>query len=151
MDPAKMGEIAQAITAADVRRLIGSGTITAEPKVGLSSGRKKYIAQQKRAGRRKGKGSRKGALGARFGRKSAWMNTIRAQRSMLKDLLAGGKIDKKMYKDMYRKAKGGYFRSRAHIKAYVEELTKGPVVEARGKGRQEAGRGANEVGGAVKG
>ncbi|MEM7813379.1 MAG: 50S ribosomal protein L19e [Candidatus Aenigmatarchaeota archaeon] len=132
MDPAKLGEIAQAITAADVRRLIGSGVIREEPKSGVSRSRARYIAEQKRAGRRKGKGSRKGALGARFRRKSAWMNAIRAQRAMLKELLISGKIDKKTYKQMYRKSGGGYFRSRAHIKACVEELTKAPV-EAREK------------------
>lgn len=133
MDPAKLGEISQAITAADVRRLIGSNIIVAVPKTGVSTGRKKYIAQQKKLGRRKGKGSRKGKLGTRFSRKRAWINAIRAQRSELTSMLASGKVDKKTYKGMYRKAGGGYFRSRAHIKAYVEELSRGAAAEAKEK------------------
>jgi large subunit ribosomal protein L19e len=131
MDPAKIGEVAQAITTSDVRRLVSSGIIKALPKTGLSSWRKKYIAHQKTKGRRKGKGSRKGKIGSRFSRKSAWISSIRAQRKHLKEMLKSGKFDKKVYKNMYRKAGGGYFRSRAHINVYVEDMTKGAEEKAK--------------------
>jgi len=134
MDPAKLGEISQAITAADVRRLIGSGIIAEAPKTGVSTGRKNYnIAAQKRKGRRKGKGSRKGSLGSRFSRKRTWINLVRSQRKLLKELLASGKIDKKLYKDLYRKSGGGYFRSRAHVQMHIEELARGAAAAAEAK------------------
>jgi len=133
MDPTKLGEISQAITTADVRRLIGSGVIVAAPKIGLSSGRKKYIAEQKRKGRRKGKGSRKGRIGTRFSRKRSWINIVRAQRKLLKELFAAGKVDKHLYKDLYRKSGGGYFRSRAHVQMHIEELAKSAAAKAEAK------------------
>ena len=138
MDPAKLGEISQAITTADVRRLIGSGIIAERPKTGLSTGRRKHNIDQKRKGRRKGKGSRKGKIGSRFSRKRAWIGVIRAQRSLLKEMLAAKKIDKKTYTNMYYKAKGGYFRSRAHVNLYVDELAKSATkVEEKVKGKKK--------------
>lgn len=145
MDPSKLGEIAQAITAADVRRLISSNIIAETPKMGVSKGRKKYIAAQKRKGRRKGKGSRKGKIGSRFSRKHSWIKTVRAQRQLLKEMLAGGKIDKKTYKNMYCKSKGGYFRSRAHVNAYVEELARGATVEVKEKAGKKKAKEAKGV------
>ena len=133
MDPAKLGEISQAITTADIRRLIGSDVIAALPKTGVSKGRKRYIAAQKKKGRRKGKGSRKGKIGTRFSRKRSWISIVRAQRTMLKELLAAGKVDKRLYKDLYRKSGGGYFRSRAHVQMHIDELAKGAAAKAETK------------------
>jgi len=144
MDPAKLGEVSQAITSADVRRLIGSGIIHAAPKTGVSTGRKKHIAQQKRKGRRKGKGSRKGAIGSRFSRKRAWIKVVRAQRQMLSGLLTSEKIDKPLYKDLYYKSKGGYFRSRAHLQAHIDELSKLKVAELEARERAGKKKRANE-------
>lgn len=125
MDPARLGDIAQAITAEDIRRLVADGVIRELPKrPGTSRARRRWLLEQKRKGRRKGKGSRKGARGAMFSRKRAWMARIRAQRALLRELLRAGKIDKPTYKALYMKAKGGFFRSRAHINAYVEETKK---------------------------
>ena len=141
MDPAKLGEIAHAITAADVRRLIGGGVIAAVQKRGVSSGRKAYIAEQKRRGRRKGRGSRKGGLGSRFSRKHTWICAVRAQRKLLKEMLAAQKIDKKAYKALYRKSKGGYFRSRAHIVSYLESTAGRVEAEAKEKAKAKRPKG----------
>ncbi|MBI5072712.1 50S ribosomal protein L19e, partial [Candidatus Woesearchaeota archaeon] len=43
---------------------------------------------------------------------------------LMKDLLKDKKISKKSYKMLYRKTKGGFFRSRAHLRAYVERELK---------------------------
>ncbi|MBI2583662.1 MAG: 50S ribosomal protein L19e [Candidatus Aenigmarchaeota archaeon] len=123
MDPARLGDISQAITTQDVRRLVKDGVVRKKPKQGVSKARVRHTAQQKRKGRRKGKGSRKGALGSRHSRKNSWMNMIRGQRSLAKNLLKEGKIDKKVYKDVYRKAGGGFFRSRAHLMQYAGVTT----------------------------
>ena len=124
IDPARLGDVAQAITTADIRRLVADGVISKVPEKGVSKGRYRKMAEQKRKGRRKGKGSRKGNLGTRFDRKHAWINRVRAQRKLAKEMLAAGKLDKGKYKNIYRKIKGGFFRSRAHLMSYVEEAKK---------------------------
>ena len=43
------------------------------------------------------------------------MRRIRAQRSLLRELRAGKKIPPSVYREFYRRAKGGMFRSRAHL------------------------------------
>ena len=42
------------------------------------------------------------------------------------ELKTGSKISDEVYKDLYRKSKGGFFRSKRHIKLYLTEhkLTK---------------------------
>jgi len=49
------------------------------------------------------------------------MNKIRALRDLLKTLRTKEVIERSSYRLLYRKAKGGYFRSRRHIKLYIEE------------------------------
>jgi len=73
---------------------------------------------QKKKGRQKGEGSRKGKKKAG---KKEWMNTIRIQRAFLKELRAKKIIDKKIYRNLYLKSKGGFFRSKNHIKLYISE------------------------------
>ena len=46
---------------------------------------------------------------------------IRAQRSLIAELKAKEIVDAAGYKELYRKAKGGFFRNRRHIKLYIEE------------------------------
>ena len=49
------------------------------------------------------------------------MNKIRSQRSFIKKLKENNKISNKTYRDLYNKSKGGYFRSKRHIKLYLEQ------------------------------
>jgi len=73
---------------------------------------------QKRKGRQKGPGSKKGKQ--RSGKRE-WMNKIRVQREFLKELRDKNIIDKKVYRNLYLKSKGGFFRSKRHIKLYLTE------------------------------
>ena len=120
LDPSRINDISEAITAADIRRLAKDGVIKALPKKGISSFRKKKIAKQKLKGRRKGKGSRKGKIGTRVLKKKTWIKRIRALRKLLKELRDSGRIDKNDYRKIYLKAKSGFFRSRAHLMGYLE-------------------------------
>jgi large subunit ribosomal protein L19e len=133
IDPARLGDVANAITAADVRRLISQNVIRTLPKRGTSKGRIRKIKLQKAKGRRKGHGSRKGSFGSRYIRKREWIKRIRAQRMLLKELLANGKIDKLQYKQLYRKAGGGAFRSRAHLLSSIKEKPEDKNAETRTK------------------
>ena len=119
MDQDRLDEIAKAVTKDDIRILINGKAIKSRQKKGISKGRKRYNILQKSKGRRKGHGSRKGAKYARFPRKQQWIRTIRPIRSYLKDLRDSEKIPRSIYRKYYRKAKGGEFRSKRHLKTHL--------------------------------
>jgi len=121
IDPENLEKVKMAITKDDIRLLINDGLIVKKQEKGISSARKKEVQEQKRKGKRKGPGSRKGAKGARTPKKEKWMNTIRPLRKMLKDLRENEKIERSAYRKLYRMAKGGAFRSRNHMKLYMKE------------------------------
>ncbi len=120
-DPAQLNDIKEAITKADIRGLISHGAITRIPVKGVSKGRTRHNKIQKRKGLRKGPGSRKGGAHARLTQKDAWMNKVRIQRRFLQELKEKKFIDPSTFRDLYYKSKGGYFRSKRHIKLYLEE------------------------------
>ena len=128
IDPNRIEDIADAITRADIRTAIESGTIRAKPQKGISRGRARYMAAQKAKGRRRGQGSRKGAQGARTPRKRRWIQTIRPIRVELAKLRDEGKITKKVYREFYMKAKGGMFKSRNNLLMHLK--TAGYLKEA---------------------
>jgi large subunit ribosomal protein L19e len=121
VNPANREQIKEAITKFDIRKLIRDKVIKILPKHGGSRARTRKIHAQKKKGRRRGLGVRKGTAGARQKRKEGWMLKIRAQRKLLKSLKESKLIDSKSYHMLYKKAKGGYFRSVAHIKLFVKE------------------------------
>ncbi|HEC76159.1 MAG TPA: 50S ribosomal protein L19e [Thermoplasmatales archaeon] len=120
MDPDNLEEIEKAVTRRDVKGLIKQGIIKAKKVKGNSRGRIRKRMLQKAKGRRKGHGSRKGKATARFPKKRAWIKTIRPIRAYLKELRDSGLIDKKTYRLYYRRAKGGQFRDKAHVKLHLE-------------------------------
>ncbi len=120
-DSSRVEDIKGAITKTDIRSLIKQNAIMQKPAKGVSRGRARKIHIQKVKGRRKGYGSRQGKQTAKLPRKTEWMNRIRAQRELLNILKEKKIIDKKTFRMLYLKAKGGFFRSRRHIKIYLEE------------------------------
>ena len=114
-------EIKEAITKFDLRSLIKQGFIRKEHIVGNSRGRTRQAHLQRISGRQRGHGSRKGKSGAREGTKRTWMNRIRNQRELMHSLKDNGSISTADFRDLYNKAKGGFFRSRRHVKLYIEE------------------------------
>lgn len=119
--PERLEEIKKAITKADIRALINDHAIQAKPDTGVSRGRARKLKVQKSKGRKKGAGSRKGKRGARISKKEEWMAKVRVQRKFAKELNAKALIEKKVYHNIYLKIKGGFFRSRRHIKLYLSE------------------------------
>src|SRR3989338_6604095 len=81
-DPSKFTEIKEAITREDIRKLISHGIILVKQKEGISRGGFREVIKQKRKGRKKGPGSKKGKNTSRLGRKEAWVDRIRAQRDL---------------------------------------------------------------------
>jgi large subunit ribosomal protein L19e len=115
IDPASQEELADSVTRADVRSAIKARVIRRLPVQGTSRARARRRAAELAKGRHAGPGSRRGTPSARLPRKDRWMRRIRAQRALLRELREGQKISAKVYREFYRRAKGGMFRSRAHL------------------------------------
>jgi len=113
LDPTKTKEIAAAITKSDIRKLIMKGHI----KVA----RKKIKFREKIKKGKKGRGSRKGRKHAIVTAKRKWISTVRPLRRMLKELRDSSQIDNQTYRKLYMLVKGGTFRSRSHMRIYLEQ------------------------------
>ena len=95
IDPERLEEVSMAITREGVKQLINDGAIKAKPQKGISSYRSKKIKEQKAKGKRKGRGSVKGAKKARTPKKKA--------------------------RKLYKMAKGGAFRSKSYMRNYARD------------------------------
>jgi large subunit ribosomal protein L19e len=120
-DPEKLADIKESITKFDINSLIKRKVIRALPVRGVSRVRARKRQLQKSKGKRRGYGKRKGKATARQPKKRRWINTIRLQRAFLRTLRAKEIITAKVYSSLYKKAKGGFFRSKQHLKIYIEE------------------------------
>ena len=123
-DPDRLSDIKEAITKIDIKGLIKDKAIRKVSAKGVSRGRARKRLVQRRKGKQKGEGSKKGSRGARIPKKREWINKVRAQRKLLSMLKEKKIIDDKLYREFYSKVQGGFFRSRRHIKLYLEERTK---------------------------
>jgi len=122
IDPQSIEEVSKAITRQDIRILILRHVIQAKPKQGVSRGRARILKIQRQKGRRRGQGRRKGVATARNPAKRAWINRIRPLRRLLIALRSQYNLTSKEHREIYMKSKGNFFRSRAHLRAYVEKL-----------------------------
>jgi large subunit ribosomal protein L19e len=120
-DSENLQQIKEAITKSDIRSLIKSKIVKKKPKKGVSRSRARHTLKQKRKGRRSGPGRKSGTHKARSPKKREWINKIRAIRDLISTLKKKNIINTKAYTTLYRKSKGGFFRSRRHIKSYIEE------------------------------
>ncbi len=120
IDPNKTEDIANAVTRDDVRNLIKTGLIKALQKRGISRGRIRAANKQRKKGKRKGQGSRKGGKYARFPKKRRWIATIRPIRVRLRELREQKVIDKKIYRKYYLYAKGGMFKNKGRLMAHLK-------------------------------
>ena len=120
-DESRLDDIKQAITKRDLRLLVGDHAISMIPARGISQERTRKKKIQKSKGRQKGPGSRKGKFDTHFDTRKMWRNTVRVQRAFLKELVDKKITNRKVYRDLYLKSKGGYFRSKRHIKIFLEE------------------------------
>ncbi|MEE9237035.1 MAG: 50S ribosomal protein L19e [Thermoplasmata archaeon] len=119
IDPNRTEDVADAITREDIRSVISSGFVRKLPEKGQSRGRIRYRALQREKGKRRGHGSRKGAQAARSPKKKRWIRNIRPLRRLLRELRDEGKLDRSSYRKLYLRAKGGMYRSRAHLMQHL--------------------------------
>jgi len=121
IDPERLEDVEDAITREDVRRLIKEGVIKAKPIKGVSRVRARLRHEQRKKGRQRGYGRRKGVKSARLDTKEAWVRKIRAIRKFLKYLRKRRIISRSTYRRLYMLAKGGTFTSVSHVKTYIRE------------------------------
>ena len=121
IDPTRIDDVSMSIRREDIRRLVHDGFIKVKPKKGISRARARILHQRKKSGKRRGHGSRKGKKTARMPKKEAWMKKIRPIRKYLKRQRDRRIIDTKTYRVLYRKAKGGFFKSVSHLEHYIKE------------------------------
>ena len=134
-DREKLQEISEATTRAMVRSLIVRRYIRKLPEVGVSRGRARALHDQRRKGRRRGAGSRRGPAGARSNSKTAWIANIREIRRTLRSLRGSNKITTEQYRSYYRKAKGGQFHNKGHLLLQME--ARGDLKPIPGRKRAE--------------
>lgn len=127
LDPLHADKIAEAVTRADVRKLVRKGYIKALQSDGVSRGRARALKIQKESGRRKGPGSRKGAKGARDPRKKRWIRVVRPQRDLLMQLRDEKKITTGEYRRFRARVKGGAYKSKATLVFHMK--TEGALKE----------------------
>ena len=121
IDPERADEVSMAITREEIRGLINAKAIKVLPENSQSRGRARILAEKKKKGRRVGAGSKKGKKYSVVSRKTRWMNRIRAQRKHLASLRERRVITVSTYRSLYRKAKGGEFRSVAELDRYIND------------------------------
>lgn len=112
IDPSRIKDAQSAITAIDIKNLIKKGVIKKMPA---------KVKRPKEKRKRKGRGRRTGGKYARLPKKRRWINTVRPLRKTLKELRATGEIDNQTYRKLYMLVKGGQFRSRSHLRIYLEQ------------------------------
>ena len=119
VDNSYLDQITQSVQKEDIRECIENGWIKAKVVQGTSRVRALKRAEQKAKGRRKGQGKRSGTANARNPRKHRWMKTIRSQRRTLKTMREDKTLTVSKYRHYYLKAKGGSYRSIAHMKSQM--------------------------------
>lgn len=111
-------DVEEALTREDIRSLIKKRMIWRIQKKGTSRGPARKKLSQKKRGRRRGAGSKRGK---QVSGKAEWMSLIRTQRSVLTKLRDTGKVNKSDYRILYLRSKGGMFRSKKHLLSYIKE------------------------------
>ena len=122
IDPNKIQDASKALSRSDILDLIDKGIIRVKQVKGQSRTWANYIKEQKKKGRRKGAGSRKVGRKARLDKKENWIKRIRAIRNLLRELKEKNIIDKKLYRDLYKRAKSNEFKSKRAVLIYLKDL-----------------------------
>lgn len=138
VDEQYLSEVSLALTRDDIRKLIDDKVIRKKQIQGVSRGRAREHTLARTEGKRRGYGRRSGKKGARTGpKKRLWINRIRPQRRYLRGLRDNDMITPTQYRELYRKAKGGQYRSLSYLRGNLVEsgIIKESTTRTRVRGR----------------
>lgn len=114
-DQARLADIREAITAADIKDLIKDRAIKVKPAAGI----KRRAGKQKR--QRRGPGKKKKSVKRK---KERYVALIRKLRARLAAFRASGLLSGPEYKKLRTLAKAGQFRSARHLEEYMTSVLK---------------------------
>lgn len=124
--PEANSKISEALTREDVRGLVADGSVYAIARRGVSRIRGRENMDQKRKGRRSGRGSKKGTHSARLHPKEHWIAKVRSQRRHLRALIGAKKLAEGQSRRIYMMIKGNAFKGVSALETYLKDnkLTK---------------------------
>ena len=120
-DAEHVDDITDAITRENIRSLLTANTVKIKPFKGTSRGRARVKKIQKRK-RGTTAGSKKGAKGARVGKKEVYVKKVRALRYLLKVFKDRKEITNPQFWSLYKKVGGNTVRNKAHLRLLVDEI-----------------------------
>ena len=120
-DSDHLDDIEDAITRQNIRSLLTANTIKIKSFRGTSRARAKRKRIQKKK-RGTGQGSKRGAKGARIGKKQVYVKKVRSLRYLLKVVKDRKEITNKQFWSLYKKVGGNTVRNKAHLRYLIEEI-----------------------------